>query len=82
MSRNYSELGRKTFCSQSTFAGPLESFKDRKGSLAPISPSTIDSIVEAPPHAPRDSTELGLEAMGVRVDKSYSFHSGKGLVGN
>ena len=25
----------------------------------------------------RDSTEMDLEAMGVRVDKSYSLHSGK-----
>jgi pheromone alpha factor receptor len=81
-SGNGSELIGKTFSSLSTSTGPLGSFRDRKGSLVPINSTTIDSIVEAPPNAERDSTELDLEAMGVRVDKSYSVHSGKGLVGH
>lgn len=47
-------------------------------SYAPISPTTIDAIIEnAPSRSPRDSTEVDLEAMGVRVDRSYSVHSGK-----
>jgi len=45
--------------------------------LAPICATSIDSIVEIPPRATRDSTELDLEAMGVRVDRSYSVRSGK-----
>ncbi len=45
---------------------------------APISPTTIDAIIEnVPAKSPRDSTEVDLEAMGVRVDRSYRVHSGK-----
>lgn len=35
--------------------------------------TTIDCIVEdnMANHAPRDSTEMDLEAMGVRINKSY-----------
>jgi pheromone alpha factor receptor len=54
---------------------------DRKGSFGEIHRSTIDSKVEsgASPYAPgRDSTELDLEAMGVRIDKSYGVQNGKG----
>lgn len=34
------------------------------------------------PSATRDSTELDLEAMGVRVESSYSVHSSKALTGH
>jgi len=48
----------------------------RKGSLVPISPTTIDSKIEhASESVPRDSTEVDLESMGVRVARSYSIHS-------
>ena len=81
-----SEHGTATsrkFGSQSTaLSSKLEFLTDRKGSLAPISPTTIDSRIEsALAKAVRDSTEMDLEAMGVRVDRSYSVHSGKGLGG-
>lgn len=67
-----STLERKTFGSVSTCPSTFST--ERKGSTAPISPSTIDTIIE---HASqRDSTELDLEMMGVRVDRSYSVHSG------
>jgi pheromone alpha factor receptor len=74
-----SESGRKTFGSQSTSTTVLESLSDRKGSLVPISPMTISSTVEVAAKVQRDSTELDLEAMGVRVDRSYSVHSGQGV---
>jgi pheromone alpha factor receptor len=74
-----SDTGRNTFGSLSTISGPLVSYRDRSGSLAPIGSATIDSIVELPRRRVRDSTELDLEAMGVRVDKSYSVS--RGLVG-
>jgi pheromone alpha factor receptor len=49
---------------------------DRKGSIAPISPTTIDSRIESAPfRGARDSTEMDLEAMGVRVEKSYTIQS-------
>ncbi|KAG4440680.1 hypothetical protein IFR05_003826 [Cadophora sp. M221] len=71
-SQNASTLERKTFGSVSTCPSTFST--ERKGSTAPISPSTIDTIIE---HASqRDSTELDLEMMGVRVDRSYSVHSG------
>jgi pheromone alpha factor receptor len=63
--------------SQSTSTGRLESVSERKGSLVQINPIMMDSIIEVPPRPQRDSTELDLEAMGVRVDRSYSVHSGK-----
>lgn len=47
---------------------------DRKGSAAPVSPMTIDSRIECR----RDSTEIDLEAMGVRVEKTYTVQSRKG----
>lgn len=53
---------------------------DRKGGFGEIHRSAIDSKVEsgASLYAPgRDSTEMDLEAMGVRIDKSYSIQSGK-----
>lgn len=52
--------------------------KDRQGSFAPISPTSIDSKIER--GSSRDSTELDLEAMGVRVDKSYTVQSRKASV--
>lgn len=82
LSDSKSSSSRK-FGSQSTApSSRLEFLTDRKGSLAPISPTTIDSRIEhVPAKAMRDSTEVDLEAMGVRVDRSYSVHSGKGLGG-
>jgi pheromone alpha factor receptor len=74
-----SESGRKTLASQSTSTGVLDSLSDRKGSLAPISPMTIDSTIEIRAKVQRDSTELDLEAMGVRVDRSYAVHTGNRL---
>jgi pheromone alpha factor receptor len=38
----------------------------------------MDSRIEhVPEHRRRDSTEMDLEAMGVRIDHSYSVHSGQ-----
>ncbi|KAN0113102.1 Fungal pheromone mating factor STE2 GPCR domain containing protein [Hyaloscypha variabilis] len=71
-----SESACKSFGTHSTSTG-LNSFRDRKGSLAPICATSIDTIVEIPARGTRDSTELDLEAMGVRVDKSYSVRSNK-----
>lgn len=69
----------RTLCgsqmSQSTTpSSRIECLADLKGSLAPISPTTIDSRIEHVTSA-RDSTELDLEAMGVRVYKSYGISS-------
>ena len=51
-----------------------------KGGFEEYSPTTINNKIESgtPPSQPsgRDSTEMDLEAMGVRVDKSYSLQSG------
>ena len=58
----------------------LDFSNDRKGSFAPISPTSIDSRIEH--GTSRDSTELDIEALGVRVDKSYSVQSRKGSAGN
>jgi len=67
--------------SQSSGPSRYELFNEknsRKGSIAPISPTTIDSRIEhATESSTRDSTELDLESMGVRVDRSYSIHSGR-----
>ena len=49
----------------------------RKGSNAQLSPTTIDSRVEYIRSLERDSTELDLEAMGVRVERSYEVRSDK-----
>ncbi|PBP17804.1 mating-type alpha-pheromone receptor PreB [Diplocarpon rosae] len=63
-------FGRKTYGSDST--GLSSSFSERKGSAAPIGTSTVNNIIEhAPVKSARDSTELDLEMMGVRVDRSY-----------
>ncbi|RDW62805.1 hypothetical protein BP5796_11107 [Coleophoma crateriformis] len=42
----------------------------------PMTPCTIDSRIENAQPRARDSTEIDLESMGVRVDRSYSVHSG------
>ena len=83
-SANASYNSRKAYGSQlSQSSGPSrhEVFNEkmsRKGSLAPISPTTIDSRIEHPSEAaPRDSTEVDLESMGVRIDRSYSIKSGR-----
>jgi pheromone alpha factor receptor len=52
---------------------------ERKGSVAPsgsFNKSTIDTILEhnSAPRSLRDSTEVDLERMGVRVDRSYSVN--------
>jgi pheromone alpha factor receptor len=77
--KNYSDSRGKTFGSQSS--GPPSAFlSERKGSTAPITAaSTIGPIPKA--KVGRDSTELDLELMGVRVDRSYSVHSGRGFGG-
>ncbi|KAH8801708.1 fungal pheromone mating factor STE2 GPCR-domain-containing protein [Xylogone sp. PMI_703] len=55
------------------------------GTLITAVETRMDEIASSPaqagrrPSAPRDSTELDLEAMGVRVDSSYSVHSSKAL---
>ncbi|CZT41227.1 hypothetical protein WAI453_000140 [Rhynchosporium graminicola] len=67
-----SSMERKTFGSLST--SPSYFSTERKDSTSHISPTTIDTVIESA--ASRDSTELDLEKMGVRVDRSYSVHSG------
>ncbi|KAL2071547.1 hypothetical protein VTL71DRAFT_12782 [Oculimacula yallundae] len=71
-SQDASSLGPKIF---NSFSTGLSSFSIlRKGSsTTQISPTTIDTVIE---RSKRDSTELDLEKMGVRVDRSYSVHSG------
>jgi pheromone alpha factor receptor len=82
LEKNYSsasDSGRKTFGSRSS--GPSSTFlSERKGSTAPI---ITGSAKENVPKVKlgRDSTEVDLEMMGVRVDRSYSVHSGKGFGG-
>jgi pheromone alpha factor receptor len=44
----------------------------RKGSDAMQQATTVDSVVNT---QGRDSTEMDLEAMGVRVNKSYGFQN-------
>lgn len=77
--------GRKTFDSRSSApTSRLEFPRERKDSLAPITPNTTNSVIEHVPKTSkqsRDSTEIDLEMMGVRVDCSYSVHSGKGYGG-
>jgi pheromone alpha factor receptor len=70
-----SDTGRKPFGSLSTISGPLVSHRDGISNLAPV--ATIDSIVELAPRRVRDSTELDLEAMGVRVDRSYGVSTAR-----
>ncbi|KAH8589682.1 fungal pheromone mating factor STE2 GPCR-domain-containing protein [Bisporella sp. PMI_857] len=66
--------------SQSTaMSSNLDHPNERKGSVTPMmSPTTIDSRIEhGNKSGVRDSTEIDLEAMGIRVDKSYSINSAK-----
>ncbi|KAK0108409.1 hypothetical protein ONS95_003217 [Cadophora gregata] len=72
-SQDTSSLERKTFNSMSSCPSAFST--ERKGSTAPIGPVTIDTVIE---HADtrRDSAEVDLEMIGVRVDRSYSVHSG------
>ncbi|KAH7419850.1 fungal pheromone mating factor STE2 GPCR-domain-containing protein [Cadophora sp. MPI-SDFR-AT-0126] len=72
-SQDVSSLEQKTFSSM--YSCPSAFSTERKGSAAPISPITIDTVIEQA-NTRRDSTELDLEMMGVRVDRSYSVHSG------
>jgi pheromone alpha factor receptor len=75
------ESNRKLGSQSSTVpsSSRVEYMTERKASVAPICPTTIDSVIEhAPPHSSRDSTEVDLEKMGVRVDRSYSVNGGQG----
>jgi pheromone alpha factor receptor len=54
-----------------------DSSTTRKGSNAHLSPTSMDSRVEYIRSPERDSTELDLEAMGVRVERSYEVRSDK-----
>ncbi len=63
---------RKTFGSDSS--GRPEATMDRKGSEAQCTMTTVESVIEPPPR--RDSTELDLERLGVRVDRSYIIQGG------
>ena len=57
---------------------------EHKDSFGPVGPNTtIDTVIEYVPtlNRQRDSTEMDLEAMGVKVHKSYSVHSGKATMG-
>jgi pheromone alpha factor receptor len=77
---NQHQMCSSQFSASTAPSSRLEFANDRKGSFAPISPTSIDSRVE---HGPsRDSTELDIEALGVRVDKSYSVQSRKDSAGN
>ncbi|KAI9644131.1 pheromone alpha factor receptor [Ciborinia camelliae] len=76
-SGNYS---RNTYASDITAQSSRIDFQSRKGSNATRKGSnvmeqvaTIDSVVvdNQERYVPRDSTELDLEAMGVRIDRSY-----------
>lgn len=75
-SQNGSDYGRKAFGSHSigTHDGTQYS-TERKGSTAPFSPTTNAIIEKTSSNTNRDSTEIDLEMMGVRVDRSYSVHS-------
>ncbi|KAL3422527.1 pheromone receptor [Phlyctema vagabunda] len=56
----------------------LEFRTDRRGSTAPItsiSPTSIDTRIERSPPHQRDSTEIDLESLGVRVDRTFSVGS-------
>lgn len=56
-------------------SAPEASIPHRKCSIAHLSPTSIDSRIEYFRSSTRDSTELDLEAMGVRVDRSYGVRS-------
>ena len=45
-----------------------------KGNGTTMCATTIDAVIEHAPAAPRDSTEVDLENIGVRVDRSYSVN--------
>ncbi|APA16152.1 hypothetical protein SS1G_10310 [Sclerotinia sclerotiorum 1980 UF-70] len=70
---------RKTCTSEATTQSSRLDFQSRKGSNATRKGSnameqvtTFDSVVDSQArYVPRDSTELDLEAMGVRIDRSY-----------
>ncbi|CAD6442573.1 45147e93-e310-4ff8-8ff7-50a780076a48 [Sclerotinia trifoliorum] len=62
----------KTCTSEVTTQSSRLDFQSRKGSNAMEQVTTIDSVVDSQArYVPRDSTELDLEAMGVRIDRSY-----------
>ena len=53
--------------------------EDEKADFEEFSPTTISNKIESGiPRSGRDSTEMDLEAMGVRIDKSYSLQSTNG----
>jgi pheromone alpha factor receptor len=53
--------------------------EDEKADFEEFSPTTINNKIESGiPRSGRDSTEMDLEAMGVRIDKSFSLHSTNG----
>lgn len=75
-SSRQSQDGEKTLGSQ--HSGLTNTFNSggRKESTSPINPSTNNAIIEHNRRASsRDSTEIDLERMGVRVDRSYDVHS-------
>ncbi|KAF8858881.1 hypothetical protein BDZ45DRAFT_383268 [Acephala macrosclerotiorum] len=76
-SQNGSEYRRKAFGGHSSVIHDGTQYStERKGSTAPFSPTTNNAIIEkAPSNSNRDSTEIDLEMMGVRVDRSYIVHS-------
>jgi pheromone alpha factor receptor len=57
-----------------TNSSPLSSSTAKNGSVAQINPVSIDSRMQYIHSCQRDSTELDLEAMGIRVDKSYEVY--------
>jgi pheromone alpha factor receptor len=68
---NVSQMSHSTAQSGFEYYGNNE----LKGTLAPINTMGVDSRAEHIPNERRDSTEMDLEAMGVRVDHSYSVRS-------
>jgi pheromone alpha factor receptor len=52
--------------------------EDEKADFEDFSPTTINNKIESCTPRCRDSTEMDLEAMGVRIDKSYSLQSATG----
>jgi pheromone alpha factor receptor len=62
------QLGRLT-----TQSSRPEFSANRKGSMAQLSPALIESGIGYIHSSTRDSTEIDLEAIGVRVIKSYDI---------